>query len=243
MDSQQTSEPWGGLPPLAQELLRTMQCAQSRYSANNPEMSGIALVAVGAVLLAALRAQLAPGSLWAWWGAAMIPLSALAAAVVLLQRHRLNRYRGTVSGSIAAAGNIERLALGAGELPDIFSHTAYPWKLFLGRPPRTLAQQAKLLAHHLDWYLLREPRPYFRVDWAVYVLSAIPALYLVVVLAGLMALPGMQGRPPQDIALLALVLLLAVFITPLSLLANYNQTRQRIGIVELHRQLRERLEA
>jgi hypothetical protein len=67
---------------------------------------------------------------------------------------------------IRRAGIIERLAAGPGALPDIFAYTSFPWRLYLGARPKTFKHTARLLAANLDWYLLPEPRKYFRWYWA-----------------------------------------------------------------------------
>lgn len=90
---------------------------------------------------------------------------AIAIAIWLWDLRYLRRYRLGLPKRLRRAGLVERLAAGPGMLPDIFAYTSFPWRLFLGARPKDFKHTVRLLVWNLDWYLLPEPRPYFRFSW------------------------------------------------------------------------------
>ena len=83
-------------------------------------------------------------------------------AIWLANLNHIRHFRLVLPRRVRRAGLVERLAMGPEALPDIFAYTPFPWRLFLGARPTAFKHTARLLATHLDWYLLPEPRTYFR---------------------------------------------------------------------------------
>jgi MYXO-CTERM domain-containing protein len=200
---------------LQRELGRGQNLAPATFFTINTVILGLApvFVMVGTAYYASAATTVPPYLVPIVFALGLAALGLL----FLLARRRLallREYERALPGRIREAGLIQQLARGFETLPDIFVHTAKPWRLLLGGTPQTTEQQVQLLLGSLDWYLLPEPRPHFRQLW-----KGLP--FVLITFAGLVALMllaagGMQHAGPPTPVLTVLACVLAAGLAPVA---------------------------
>jgi hypothetical protein len=119
---------------------------------------------IATILLGVLLHGSKPSPLSLLW---LIPWVLISAGFCWLLELDYRRHVASIDTILRNSAVVEKLLLGERELAQIYDWTPWPWSLlYLGPRPRHPNRWLGLLAANLDWYI-GEPRPLFRVSWAL----------------------------------------------------------------------------
>ena len=233
-------EPAGNHASQEERLIKALEKSRDRNAEKKPWVTAVVAVInlLFMVFLLAVVIKM-PWPLWIY-PAAVPVLAVIFFWLASTQVHALRAFRKGIGAEIERRGILERLAMGYNELPDIHAHTVMPWRLFLGGRPRTLPDQARLVAQHLEWYLTDEPRQYFRLQWLVYALTIVPALFPVFMVYVLATRPPWLPNLPGEAIMISLIGFVVLVVMPVGAWANYLQAKQGVAADEMVKLLSKR---